>query len=194
MLGEDAQMVSTPPQTRSYVRFDLSFAHHATYGSRADLGDIQTLLTEVGTLLGPASYAWEDYAEQAQGHQTGIDVIQELTSRPDLVEDRVRRHVRAFPVYLLHYGSPFELQVLVGAGAGISTTVGLIMYALKRIWGYDYELMEYRQRRRAEWLRAKQVADRLAAMEPHALSDALKPKDPPTNGWWLTNADFEEPE
>lgn len=77
---------------------------------------------------------------------------------------------------------------------GIATIVGLIMYALKRIWGYDYELMEYRERRRADWLRAKQVADRLTATEDHALSDALHPKDPPGGGWWLTNADFDEPD
>lgn len=58
----------------------------------------------------------------------------------------------------LHYGSPLTLEVLVSlTPAGI----GFLLWALKRIYAIDLELLAHREQRRVEYLEAKRFAERL---------------------------------
>ena len=62
---------------------------------------------------------------------------------------------------LVHYGSPFELRLLL---EGL-TVPGLaaLFYGAKRIFAVDFEFKAYPEKRRAEFLEAKALAEELQA-------------------------------
>jgi hypothetical protein len=70
----------------------------------------------------------------------------------------VGRH--AVLVRHLSLGSPFEVVVQLGPiVAASASALATILFAVKRLFGYDLELKTYRQERRREYLSAKREAD-----------------------------------
>jgi len=86
-------------------------------------------------------------------------------------------------IRLLHYGSPFIVHGLIG-GLSISG-LGFLFYGAKRLFGADLEFLAYREQRRVEYLKAKQLAieleEELRKENAHLLSTG-----PSSGPWSLT--------
>lgn len=70
-------------------------------------------------------------------------------------------------VYRIHMNSPLEVVVVVGPAVAASASgLAALVYLLKRLWGLDLELKEYREHRRALYHDAKRLANEAQAARP----------------------------
>ncbi|HKO37644.1 MAG TPA: hypothetical protein VJU14_04685 [Solirubrobacterales bacterium] len=87
----------------------------------------------------------------------------------------------------LHYGSPFQIELLLPLLTPASLA-GLFFIA-RRLYGIDLEFKAYREQRRAEYLEAKEKADSLAGHVPSPPPDVAHPP----NRWKLTSGTLRDP-
>ncbi len=94
----------------------------------------------------------------------------------DLVEryGKLTFEVGRSQVESLHYGSPFAMQVLLGALA--PPGLGVLFYGAKRLFGADLEFRAYREQRRVEYLHAKEIAEAFEREAPVKVDAQVKPR------------------
>lgn len=126
------------------------------------VSECMTLVHRVERLTAVAEAA-SRHVEQAV--QDADEVLSGLKSLGDVTSSKSK-------VDLLHYGSPFEFQIIVDSltPAGL----GVLLYAAMRLWGVDFEFRAHRERKRAEYLAAKRIAEALERAPPPAVSSALE--------------------
>jgi len=158
------------------LRLELTFVYRWSnalveeYGGGADpeeihvparLHDCVELLRSISQLVGQA-----EGAEKELPHWHTLDRQQLATSLRKVSPREARSRVLA-----LHYGSPLSLQAYLTLGpAGLA----LLLYGVKRLFGYDLELMTHREKRRAEYLEARQLVKELEHAEE--TEQALNPE------------------
>lgn len=89
-------------------------------------------------------------------------------------------------VRLLHYGSPFVVELVLNA----LTIPGfaVLLYGAKRLYGLPLEFQAYREQRRVEYLEAKKLAAALEASSPTELTDQVgTPQTHVPDPWALTS-------
>ncbi|HWI97092.1 MAG TPA: hypothetical protein VNS60_13595, partial [Solirubrobacterales bacterium] len=95
------------------------------------------------------------------------------------------------PIKRLQYGSPFEIELILGS----LTVPGLaaLLFVAKRLYGVDLEFKAYREKRRVEYLKARELAEQYEAKrkQPSEIARSLEMGTPP-NSWNLQSGAIRE--
>lgn len=146
------------------------------------------MLNDVGSTLQIARRVSRDHRELPAEQLRACLERQESRDLLDLARAGAAIPV---PVRRIHLGSPFENQLVLSGIGG--TGLGIVLFGLKRLWGFPYEAMAHRQEQRARYLIAKRIADELET-NPTALDAIFTVKGLTESTWQLTEAELDEDE
>jgi hypothetical protein len=181
------QVQTSPTGTAESSELDLTFfwARWKGTGRAGKLWSYDTIIGKVGEPL-----------QQPMAVNATLDDCRDLI---DSTGEWVRAAVEAEPAdssYLgfgkgsssigvkkLHYGSPFQLELLLP----LLTPAGLagLLFAAKRLYGIDLEFKAHREERRIEYLEAKARAE--------ALSKEIRTPAEPPKHWQLIRGTLRDP-
>jgi hypothetical protein len=172
------------------VRLDLSleFCHHVFDPSEPDgPGFRKEPSTEKATLV--------DCARLLRGVEHWIGAAEAASRQIAPLEPDDPRLLQRFqalsfetarsPVASIHYGSPFEIQVLLGVLT--PPGLGVLFYGAKRLFGADLEFRAYREQRRAEYLQAREIAEALERDPPLTVESQVTPWTEGTFHWRMAD-------
>jgi len=150
------------------LRFELWRGPEPDEEAKWELADERALVSDCRRLLESADRLFNTCGAVSATFGNDYDPVS-----LQLVDLELAPSESSMSVRRLHYGSPFDLQIVLGALT--VPGLGVLLWGAKRLWGIDLEFRAYREQRRIEYLAAKEVADELMdrITPAHGLDKAL---------------------